>query len=451
MIAKTADQALVTFRLAAQMVELSPALADRVRVYGGEKPTRIVHHASWSFLERTTSHEAGAGKSGLNPHLVVVDEYHEHKTAVMMERYDAGMKDRPQPLRLCITNAGAGQDIPCWDEHQFAVRVAEGDVEDDRYFAYVCALDEGDDPWADESCWVKVSPALPVIPGLAYIRDQAAKARGMPSKRSEVERFQFCRWTDAVSPWIDSEAWDRIVVDALDEDALTGAPCVVGLDLSRTRDLTAAAAVWALPAGRFAVRAHAWTPQDTIQQRSELEAVPYDVWARDGHLTATPGAIVDYGAVAAWLRALCERYDVRALVYDSWGIAHFLERMRLVGLDVAETPDAGGLYAVPHGQGFLPGKAASDKPALWMNSSIEALERAVLEQAIVVERNPMLRWAVQGAVTIEDGAGNRKLSKKKEISRTDAMVALTMAMGYATARPVTPRTASDYILHEMYA
>ena len=100
------------------------------RSTGAGKPTRIVHHGSWSFLERTTSHEAGAGKSGLNPHLVVVDEYHEHQTATMMERYDAGMKDRPQPLRLCITNAGAGQDIPCWDEHQYAVRVADGAVEE---------------------------------------------------------------------------------------------------------------------------------------------------------------------------------------------------------------------------------------------------------------------------------------------------------------------------------
>ena len=248
-IAKTADQALVTFRMAAQMVELSPALADRVQVYGGGKPTRIVHHDSWSFLGRTTTSDTGAGKSGLNPHLVIVDEYHEHKTSTMMERYDAGMKDRPQPLRLCVTNAGAGQDIPCWDEHQYAVRVAEGAVDDDRYFAYVCALEAADDPWVDEACWVKVSPSLPGIPGMDYVRDQVGKALGMPSKRSEVKRFQFCQWTDAVSPWIEPEAWDPTVVDTLDEEALTGARCLVGLDLSQTRDLTAAVAVWSLPAG----------------------------------------------------------------------------------------------------------------------------------------------------------------------------------------------------------
>ena len=41
-----------------------------------------------------------------------------------------------------------------------------------------------------------------------------------------------------------------------------------------------------------------------------------------------------------------------------------------------------------------------------------------------------------GAAVIEDGAGNRKLSKIKEESRTDAMVDLTMAMGYAAAVPV---------------
>ena len=297
-VARNADQALITFRLAAQIRDLSPTLTDRVQKYGGERPTRLVHHDSWSFAERTTTSDTGAGKSGLNPHLVIVDEYHEHKTSTMMERYDAGMKDRLQPLRLCITNAGASQDIPCWDEHQYAVRVAERAVEDDRYFAYVCALDADDDPWADEACWLKVSPSLPVIPGLTYIRDQVGKARGMPSKRSEVKRFQFCQWTDAVSPWIEPEAWDPVVVDALDEEALQGARCVVGLDLSQTRDLTAAAAVWALPEGRFAARAHAWTPENTLEQRSQLEEVPYDQWAAAGHLTATPGAIVGYGYVA---------------------------------------------------------------------------------------------------------------------------------------------------------
>ena len=451
-VARNADQALITFRLAAQIRDLAPALADRVQKYGGERPTRLVHHDSWSFAERTTTSDTGAGKSGLNPHLVIVDEYHEHKTSTMMERYDAGMKDRPQPLRLCITNAGSGQNIPCWDEHQYAVRVAEGSVTDDRYFAYVCALDVDDDPWADEACWVKVSPSLPVIPGLAYIRDQAAKALGMPSKRAEVERFQFCRWTDAVSPWIDPEAWDPIVVEALDEASVAEAPCVVGLDLSRTRDLTAAAAVWSLPEGRFAARAHAWTPKDTIGQRSDLESVPYSTWAAEGYLTATPGAIVDYGFVAAWLQDLVARYDVRALVYDAWGIAHFRERMAQAGLVLSETPGGGGLYAVPHKQGFGPGQAEAGRPALWMHSSLEALERAVLERTIAVERNAMLRWGVLGAAVIEDGAGNRKLSKIKEESRTDAMVALTMAMGYAVAQPPAPvtRTASDYILHELY-
>ena len=58
------------------------------------------------------------------------------------------------------------------------------------------------------------------------------------------------------------------------------------------------------------------------------------------------------------------------------------------------------------------------RPALWMHSSIEALERAVLEQTLMVERNPVLRWAVLGAAVIQDGAGNRKLSKRKAESRT---------------------------------
>jgi len=35
-----------------------------------------------------------------------------------------------------------------------------GQIEDDSFFAYICALDESDDPFKDEGCWEKVNPSL---------------------------------------------------------------------------------------------------------------------------------------------------------------------------------------------------------------------------------------------------------------------------------------------------
>jgi phage terminase large subunit-like protein len=42
-----------------------------------------------------------------------------------------------------ITNAGHNRMGPCWAYHEYGAKVAAGEVEDDAFFPYVCALDEG--------------------------------------------------------------------------------------------------------------------------------------------------------------------------------------------------------------------------------------------------------------------------------------------------------------------
>ena len=351
----------------------------------------------------------------------------------MKERFDGAMK-RPNPMLVMITNAGAGSEIACWDDHSHAINVANGDMEDDSYFSYVCALDKDDQPFKDEkSCWVKTNPSLPGTPGYPYVRDQVAKAKGMPSRRSQTERFQFCIWTDAVDAWIDRDAWLEIEVEKLQEDLLAGRPCYVGLDLSRTRDLTAAVLVWELADGTYAARCSAWVPEGDLSARSRAENTPYEKWVKQGHLNTTPGKTIDYSFVAEWIKEMHVLYSIEALVYDQWGMKYFRQDMRRAGLELTESIHGEGLYAIPHSQSFLPGAPKEEEVQLWMNQSIKTLEDVVLNKKIKAEKNPVFRAGVLGARVVEDGHGNRKLTKKHEKARTDPMVALTMGIGYANS------------------
>ena len=455
-LARTAEQTMVTFRPTVAMVEQSPFLARRLTISGGGNPYNIADPHSMSFIRRMSSDQHGKGKSGPIPHFILCDEYHEHDTAAMLEFFDAGTKNRRRPLTLIITNAGSGTDSPCGQEHAYAVRVAQGTAEDDAYFAFVCSLDETDDPFEDESCWAKANPSLPAIPGYDYIRDQVNKARGMPAKRALVERLNFCVWTDAESPWLSREKWLAVETGALDEAVLADAPCYAAVDLALKADLTAGALVWDLSQGgdeRYAARAIVWTPADTLTQRAARDSAPYVEWAASGHLVAVPGAVMDFAPVARWISEMSSRYDLRGVAYDPWKIDLLEEALDAAGILTTRMPGAPGILLAPHPQGFIAGSRTDDptRVPLYMPRSIDAMEAAILSETVEVERNPALRWAALGAVVIADASDNRRLTKRKAISRIDAMVALTMAMGFATASPagLTPRGPEDFLLVEM--
>ena len=207
-IARTADQALVSFRTMTSMVRNSPRLEKACSIRGGlDKPERISYYSTEGYIQRVASEDEGLGHSGPIPHAVLVEELHEHKSGKMLDFYSSGFKNRRQPLLFVITNSGYDKLTCCGEEHDHAVAVAAGDVSDDHYFSYVAALDEGDDI-EDESVWPKANPGLPLIPGYDYLRNQLSRSKGIPSKKALVARLNFCIWGGGVdSPWIEREAW----------------------------------------------------------------------------------------------------------------------------------------------------------------------------------------------------------------------------------------------------
>lgn len=456
-IARTGSQALDTFRPITEMVGMSPEIRRRAVVTGGEYPHNVAFHelgGSGSFIRRVNSSTAAKGQSGPIPHFVLVDEYHEHDTDAMLDRYERGVKSRRQPVVMVITNAGAGTESPCGMEHEFAAKVAAGDFDADYYFSFICGLDEGDDPWTDEAVWPKANPSLPSIPGPKYLRQVIAQSQAMPSKRAQAERLNFCRWTEAESPWIDREHWVRAERKRL-PGPKGGARVWLGLDLSATKDLTAAAMTWEGRGAAINAEVSIWTPRDTLAAREEGDHVPYIAWWKAGHIHACRGRTIDYAVIAAWVREVMGKYDVVGMAFDPWHMGTMQAELRRQGIETRtpdEWPSADSLLVVPHPQGFQtgikhrgPARRGADRRKgwrLWMAQSINDIERAILEGRLRVAHNPALRWAVLGGVAVQDAQLNRRFMKNKSTTRIDALVALTMAVGYMRA---TQREGGDEV------
>ena len=445
------DQAQILFRDAVAMVRQSPALSQRITFSGGPgKEWNMAHLASGSFFRTIAS---DTGQSGPRPHVALLDEVHEHPDATMVEMLRAGTKGRRQALIFMITNSGHSRTSVCWNYHEYAAKVCSGALEDDAFFAYVCALDDGDDPLNDESCWPKANPSLGHTITARYLREQVTQARGMPSKEGIVLRLNFCRWTDAESTWIDFDLWNAVEADFVIDD-LRGLPCSLGLDLSSKKDLTALAAAWTHPDGRLSLAVWFWTPGDTLDNRARVDGVPYAQWRDEGFVFAPAGRTVDKRAVATFVQTLAAEHQVEGLYFDQALIEDFQRACDDVGLDTwiddGEKSQRVGIRMVRHGQGFA---GYASETSLWMPRSISDTEDAIIAgpAAIEIQRNPCLRWNAASAVLVQDPSGNRKWDKRKATGRIDGMVAAAMAVGGAKSRPAEQRGGSIWDSPELLA
>lgn len=424
--ASTKDQAKVMFRDAVAMIDQSPKLSARLIKYGGLDPWNIFFPQKSSFFRCVSADDK---QSGPRPHIAVVDEVHEHPNGDVIELLHAGFKFRRQPLCLEITNSGINRNSICYQHHSYSERILRKQIPDltktDPWFAYICALDKGES-YRDEACWIKANPNLGVSIDTKYLRDQVAKAEGMPASAAKVRRLNFCEWVDAATPWIDSEPWYACQIEGLDIAQYRGSACWGGLDLSARNDLTALSLMFARPDGSGPdCFVFFWTPSDGLRQREERDLVPYTVWRDQGHIEATPGGTVDYKYVARRVIEMYETYGLRALAFDRWRIADLERELQDAGFAYTvlkpdssedEFDSATGLILLEHGQGFRD-----------MTPAVEELTEVVTGRTIRFRANPAMTMCSANAVITTGPAEDKKFDKRKSTGRIDGIVATAMA------------------------
>lgn len=266
------------------------------------------------------------------------------------------------------------------------------------------------------------NPAFDVFMNQREVLDMMRSAERMPSRQAEFENLVLNRRINMANPFISRRVWElnsgEPDMSAFDGDVF------VGLDLSARNDLTAAVAVVKRD-GKWHVHPTFFAPQQGLADRAHRDRVPYDVWARDGHLLLTPGATVDYGFVAQWLADFCSDYGVREVRFDRWRIDVFKAELARIGAD---------LPMEPFGQGFKD-----------MTPALDVMESELAEGNLLHGGHPVLTMCAANAVAVRDPAGNRKLDKSKATGRIDGLVALAMAMGGASSS-MTERPP-EYAIH----
>jgi phage terminase large subunit-like protein len=148
--AVTRDQARILFEVAQHMVRRTPEMRSEWGV--GVLTNSIFQEATASRFVPISSDAKAL--DGLNVQCAVCDEIGSHRTDEVYNALVTAMRKRAQPFLLSISTAtgntaGIGKQL--WD---YGLRILQQGQEDDRFFAAIYSIDDGDDPWA-EATWVK--------------------------------------------------------------------------------------------------------------------------------------------------------------------------------------------------------------------------------------------------------------------------------------------------------
>ena len=419
-------QAHVCFDDAVRMSRASPLfLRDGFRVTGVSPPTRIDYLPTESFIDLLSS-ESKNSESGVKPHFVLLDEVHEHKDSLLIDMMQRGFKWRRQPMLIMSTNSGWDMTSAAWEEHEHGKKVSHGEIQSEESFAYVCAMDDGDEPLEDSNCWVKANPLIGIAQTTDALNRAVADAKSYPTRVNNIRRLHFCQWTEGETSWVSKDLW--MSLEHKDGDGwhlLLNRPVIASIDLADSGDLTGlcyTAQTGYTDDGKaiYTSYVRAYLPGANLRERIDHDRRPYDEWARlnPDMLRIVPGPVIDHDTVAQSLIEDHKELDIRALVYDSHRFDAFTRALILL-----HWPSDIPLVEHPQGWNRPRGKPLS------MSGSIGVFERYIQQKRIRVHVNPILRAAVVGAVMQTSTTGQKKWNKDVRHARIDPLVAMTMTLG----------------------
>ena len=404
------DQAKLSWSEAARMVQKSPSLSGMVNHWRSSN-TLTVEQTSSKFQPLGADADT---MDGLNVHGALIDELHAHKTRDVVDVLETATGARRQPLIFEITTAGYDRQSVCYEHHNYSVSVLRGLIQDDTWFAFMAALDEGDD-WRDEATWAKANTNLGVSVKLDDLRRKAEKAQHLPAAQNAFRRLHLNEWTQQSDRWIDLALWDSNAGDPVIAQGLKGRKCYGGLDLSSVSDITAWVMVFPddKEPGKITVLPRFWCPESRLTSESNTYRDQYQAWVRNGWMTATPGDAVDYAWVRKQVLEDAQQFQLIDLNVD-----------RLFqGYQLSQELTDEGLAVFGMGQGFYS-----------MAGPMKEFERRLLAKQIQHGGNPVLRWMAGNVAVKQDPAGNLKPDKAESQGKIDGIVALLMALDRATRR-----------------
>jgi len=400
------NQASRIFRELEAMILADPDLSARCNIQRFAKKIEVLSGDGAGSTYEALSSDARKAHS-LNPSFVVCDELAQWPNRELYDNLVTGTGAREEPLVVVISTMSSDPHHVMTELVNYGQQILDGILEDPSFAPFIFTTPADADIW-DEENWYLANPALGDFRSLEEMRKFAEQAARIPSRESVFRNLYLNMPVNSDKRFISQNDWDGCE-RPIDPEDLRGRPCVGGLDLGSTTDLTSL--VLYFPEDGGAVLPYFWVPSERLDEREHSDHVPYRTWHKQGFLEAPAGRAVDKLAVIRRIAEISSVFDIRGIAFDRWRLEDLQKLLSDEGIEIP-------IY--PFGQGFRS-----------MGPAVDALETAILNRALKHPGHPILTWNAANAVIEMDAAGARKISKRRSIERVDGLVALVMAAGLA--------------------
>ena len=361
-LAPKLDQADIIYNNIWAMTQLDPEWrAIKVEIEAKREDRRAVddsalarHRQTDLFMPATNSTVKkiafSAKKSdGFNPSLCICDEIASWEGDKGLKQYEvmkSGMGARPEGILLSCSTSGYINDSIYDELFKRSTRFLLGDSKETKLLPFLYTIDDAE-AWNDINELKKANPNLGVSIPESYMLEEIAIAEGSPSKKSEF-LTKYCNIKQNSSlAWLKAEDIEKACKKEIHIEDFKHCYAVAGIDLSQTTDLTACVVVIEKH-GELHVFGKAWLPAEKIQEATERDGLPYQIYIQQGIMATSGENFVDYRDCYDWLVNLVEEYEILPLQvgYDRYSANYLINDLKAYGFQCDDVYQGEQLYPI---------------------------------------------------------------------------------------------------------
>ena len=342
-IAPKLDQSDLVFSAWEFTKDRNPELARRTR----KRKNDYIIDATNTTIKKIAFNEKKA--DGYNPMLTVADEMSSWPAARGLKQYEvmvSGTGARIEPITLSISSGGYVDGGPYDELFKRGTRVLLGEASEKHLLPIFYTIDDIE-KWDDINELRKSLPGMGVSVSVQFLLDEIEIARGSLSKRAEfITKYCNLKQNSSLA-WLPSNVVEDACGGPLNLEDFRNSYCTGGIDLSQTRDLTACTAVIEKN-GELYVFAHFFLPAEKIDEATQRDGVPYNIYIQRGLLTASGDNFVDYHDCFKWFTNLVENYQIFPLQigYDRYSAQYLIQDLQAYGFHCDDVFQGENLYGV---------------------------------------------------------------------------------------------------------
>jgi phage terminase large subunit-like protein len=393
------EQSSIVFSEALNMVSQSPALKAHLK----KRKTDLYFPLTFSTMTALASDSNTL--DGLNLHLAVIDELHAIRDRNLYEVLKQGMSARRSPLMVMITTAGTVRENIYDDMYEYASKVVDGTIQDDRFLPVLYELDNRNE-WTDYRMWEKANPGLGRIKKLEDIVEKVERAKANAKDLPGILTKDFNIRDTRAGSWLTFDQVNNEEVFTMAD--VRDSYAIGGVDLSSTTDLSCATLLVMRPDGSKYVLQQYFLPEELVERRTTEDKIPYDKWAERGLLTLSEGNKVNFTDVTQWFLRMMHENEIRPIWigYDPWNSTYWVQEMKEQGFQ---------MEVVRQG-------------AQTMSQPMKELAADLQAKNINYNNNPILKWCLTNtSVKVDDNDNIRPVKGQHQRQRVDGAVSLIIA------------------------